>query len=218
MRNAFKKRFYASIILFIFMGIFMNNYGTVYQVEQTDLVLHWDKILISYNKYIDFPSQENAEELLASLPIDAPDKRIGDAEVVLKEIFSAESYVILAQEAHSGDRIAVEIYFRMLNITDGLYAENIESGLGFIVRNHPRLFLEMLMKYKHNRRLRSGGYPVSFIGIGHNMHARAAIHILQKRIDAIRSVKDLKYTDLKIDCIQQLRDAMKLRAQLVDKQ
>lgn len=187
------------------------------QIAQAGQVLQWDRILDAYDRCIDYPSYDNAKALLAALPVDRLNEQRGDPDMVLLHMFSGDGYPILYEEAISGDRIAIEIHFRLLNITDGLYSEIVETTLGWLARDQPLVFLEILMTYKDTRHMKWHGYPVSFIGSGHNTHPRAALFILEKRIAALESVMDQKYAEIKEACIKQLRSAIDERVRLIER-
>lgn|GEM_PF-1120217 len=175
------------------------------QMARAEQVFYWDELLKVYDAYVDYPSPENAKALLDALPADTPLEEIGDARRGLRHIFSSDNYPVLYEEAVCGDGTAIEIYFRLLNITDGFYSEVVMSTLGLFVRVQPQLFLELLSVYKNTKHIKWHGYPVSFVGTGHNIHMKARVHILEKRVEALETVKDPKFTELNEDCIKELR-------------
>jgi hypothetical protein len=175
-------------------------------------VFQWDRLVSAYDAYIECPILGNAEILIAALPIDRSSKMKGDAAQAFEHMFSADYYPVLYEEAISGVKEAVEIHFRLLNIADGFMSEIVSSTLGVILRNHPRLFLQLLNNYKNTKEVRTWGYPIDFIGSGHNMHPKAALHILEKRIEALETVEDADLKDLRDACVAQLRRSVKLRA------
>jgi len=205
------------LVIFAFLGVAACNFAQSLPRElQDEQVLHWDRVLKAYDTYVDYPSPDNAKALLAALPADSINKESGDGNAALKHMFSSDNYPILLEEAWCADRVAIEILFRLLNICDGLYTENVETTLGWVVRDQPLLFLEMLLAYKDTYHVRMAQeYPVSFIGIGHNLHPKAAIYILEKRIEALETVKDPKYAEIKEACIKQLRRAIDVEREIL---
>lgn len=177
-------------------------------IGQPDQLLNWDRIMEAYSVYVDLPTPDNAKCFLNLLPEDRPDQGLGDPRKALKYIFSADNIPVLYEEAISGENRAVEILFRLLFISDGYYKETVESTLGWLARDMPGLFLEILARYKDTKPMKEFGYPVSFIGTGHNVHPKAARYVLEKRLIALDSVKDPKYEKIKSDCIKQLREAI----------
>jgi hypothetical protein len=191
------------------VGIVGNFFaGSLFQAARPAQVFNWDKATATYDAYVDYPSGENAKALLAALPTDRPSEGTGDPYRLLNHIISAESYPILYDEATSGDRISIEILFRLLNITDGYATELILSTLGWIVRNRPQLFLEVATLYKDSGYVKTHGYPLSFSGAGYNMHKRAYRYHLQKCVEALETVKGQKYAAIKEACISELRQAI----------
>lgn len=182
--------------------------GALFPEPQTQKVLDWGIVIRAYNSFINCPSQENAKAFLAVLPEDKPAKEIGNAELSLRDIFSSDNLPIFFGEANAGERTSVEACLRLLNISDGFYLETILATLGGIVRNHPRLFLEVLFHYEDMSFFKRDGFPVSFIGTGYNVHPKAAIYMLEKRIEALENIKDPKYEKIKTACIHDLRQAI----------
>lgn len=200
----------AALLMVCLLGVSGTSMeGRSAQKEIPGQIFHWDRILSAYDAYIEDPSQENAKGLIGALPSDRPREISGNAESALRHIFSIDDYPVLLEEAISGVREAVEVLFRFINITDGLYLENVESQLGLILRNHPRLFLELLNNHKDIKHIRTWGYPVDFIGAGHNMHRKAALNTLEKRIEALETVEDSDLRILRDACLVQLRRTIK---------
>ncbi len=196
-----------SVLVFCFtMGICL--IGQEVRKPKSMMVLDWNKILTHFMAYADNPNEENALRLLHSLPQDRPTEMFGDARAATRHIFG-ENYVILYEEAAAGDRIAIEILFRLLNISDGGSQEMILSDLGLIVRLYPKLFLEILSKYQETKHVKNFGYPVAFVGTGHNMHPRAEKHVLKKRLEAVSSVDDSEYKELRDACIKIIEEMIK---------
>jgi hypothetical protein len=172
-------------------------------------VFSWEDLRAAYLAYVDCPSHENARVLLDALPIKRPEETIGDAELTLLHIFGLANFPVLDNEVLDGDRLAVEIMFRLLNITDGAYRETVETELAGLVRSIPQLFLEVLSAYKDMEYIKKFGPPVDFVGEGYVSHPKALRHEYQKRIEALESVKDPKYSKIREECIQKLRESIK---------
>lgn len=205
--NKLVKRSIIYLVIFYFIA---GSYLIGQEVQTTESVevIDWDRILRHFNAYVDNPSKENALELLNSIPPVRVYRKVGDGRKADRIIFG-EDYAILYEEAVAGDRVAVEILFRFLNITDGGRLEMVMSDLGLIVRLWPRLFLEFLSKYKDISYVKRFGWPVSFIGMGHNMHPMAEIHVLKKRLESLSSVHDTEYDQLKNTCIEKIEEGIK---------
>jgi hypothetical protein len=215
MKIIFSGKRIASFILFAAIGMSGNLFtGGLSQVAQARQVIDWHTVIVAYDAYVDYPSPEHAKALLITLPTDYPSKQAGDKKQALEHIFSEDSYPILLEEATSGDRSTIEVMFRLLNVTDGYLTELVLSELGQIARNWPKQFLGVLAVYKDSGYSREHGYPLSFPGAGYNMHKKAYRYHLQKTIEALKSVKDPKYTEIKEAGIESLLKSIKDLPQL----
>ncbi len=172
-------------------------------------VFYWDLAVFAYDTYVNCPTPVNARKLLDSLPADRPTEINGDSQRALRHIFDGDNYLILQNETLFAGSTNLEIYFRLLNITDGGVLENVLAELGSLLRVEPQMFLEVLMRYKDSWYIKTWGYPVTFQGTGYNSHRSAAIYDYEKRIEALEKVRNPKYSRLKDDCINLLRRAIK---------
>jgi hypothetical protein len=172
-------------------------------------VLNWEDVQAAYDAYINRPSHENAKALLMAMSVKRPGETIGDEELVLLHVFGGANFPVLEAEVLAGDRLAVEIMFRLLNITDGAYNETVETILAGLVRNRPQLFIDVLYAYKDSEHIKKFGPPVDFVGEGYESHPDALSHDYEKRIEALESVKDPIYSNIKDGCIRKLREAIK---------
>lgn len=202
------KRFAGLIIAFV-----LSLLGALYGRDMPNpadggQALDWDKIIAADEAYVNNPSPENARVFLASLPADRPDKTVGNRRRALETVFSGDTYWIIDNEALAGDRSAVEILFRLLNIADGHDSELVESTLGMLVRNRPALFLDVLLSYKDTYHIRTFGYPVYNVGGGYNDRPGPKRHELEKRIEALSSVKEPKLVEIRDGCIQRLHESL----------
>lgn len=175
------------------------------QVSLEEEALDWDSILGTYNAYLNYPSQANAMALLASLPRDRPNEIRGSTERAFRIFLSGDNDPILFQEAISGDRTAIEIYFRLLNLADGYYLDIVNITMGFLVRFQPKLFLENLLKYRDTHSIKTHGYPILATGPGYNTHKGAWEYVLGRRIAALEGVNGKKYSTIKAECIELIR-------------
>jgi len=151
---------------------------------------------------------ENGRKLLSSLPVNGFDREVGDRGKALDRILQSTDSEVLYEEVISGERGAIEIYIRLLGLADGYYLEYIESTLGWLARDKPRILLDILTQYKDFETIVKHGFRVSFIGMGHNVHPKAAEYVLNKRIQAISSVKNPKYREVQASCIKELKEAL----------
>ena len=198
------------LICFSILGINpVRASGHIPQTSQSEPVINWEDLRAVYNVYIHCPSPENAKALLNALPVNRPEKETGDAERALLHIFGGANFPVLDSEVRTGERSAVEIMVRFLNITDGAYTDTVEAVLAGLVRSNPRRFLEVLLAYKGQEYIKKFGYPVNFVGEGYQAHPCALRHEYEKRIEALEGVKDPIYAELIEACIKKLREAIK---------
>jgi hypothetical protein len=177
--------------------------------KQSNLVLDWSGVLPVFERYFNYPAPENAKAVLSVLPRVRPDKVVGDTGQAFDYINSAETYGILALEAQAGDRYSTDILFRLLIISDGPETMWAKKTLGSIVRLKPRLFLEVLFEYKDTSPIKKAGYLVAYQKDAYINRPSAFRYELGKRTEALESVDDPKYAELKQACLRELQDAIK---------
>lgn len=180
-----------------------------YQAKQKERPFNWDALKATYDAYINCPSHENAMVLLDCLPIEEPESTIGDAERIQLHIFGGANFPVVSSEVLAGDRSAVEIMFRFLNIADGAYSETVQTLLAGLVRSKPYLFIEILSTYEDLEHIKRFGPPVEFVEEGYESHLCALKHEYEKRIEALESVKNPKYSAIIEGCIKKLRESIK---------
>jgi len=209
MNLPFAKKSYGGIVLVFVLGILGALYGrNMPNPADGSQVLDWDKVIAANDAYVNDPSPENARVFLASLPRDRPDKTVGNERRALETVFSGDTFWIIQNEAVAGERGAVEILFRLLNIADGHDAEVVESALGILVRNRPALFLDVLSSYRETYYIRTEGYPVYYVGFGYNDRPGPQRHELEKRIEALSSLKEPKLVEIRDGCIRRLHESL----------
>ena len=167
--------------------------------------LDWDRILGKFDTYVNCPSKTNALVLLGSLPRNRPNEIRGNTERALRIILSGDNDPILFQEAISGDNVAIEIYFRLLNLADGYYLDIINITMGYLVRLQPESFLGHLLQYRDTQSIKTHGYPILATGPGYNTHKGAWEYVLGRRIAALEAVNGKKYSTIKAECIELIR-------------
>lgn len=124
----------------------------------------WDKAHTAAEAYFSRPSRENAEKFCKSLPekrlpsLDFEGMvRLGDLifDFMGRKLRVSDppdrglrkNFSILEKGVAQGDPLAVDIMFRLLNISDGAVTETICFVLGQSIPNHPRLFLQKALAY-----------------------------------------------------------------------
>jgi hypothetical protein len=178
-------------------------------------VFNWEDLRAPYDTYINCPSPENAKALLNALPVNRPIKETGDSERVMLYIFGGANFPVLSNEVRAGEKSAVEIMVRLLNITDGAYSDTVETELAGLIRNKPQLFLEVLLANKDQEYIKRFGFPVDFVGEGYQAHPCALKHEYEKRIEALEGVKVPIYDEIIRSCMMKLHASIKELTQKV---
>lgn len=197
------------IVVAALMGIIWSSvvHGLSHQTH-ADKVHTWEEVLSAYDAYVANPTSDNAQILLKALPEEWPSRIIGNSRRAWEHIQSMDYFPVLYEEFISGQRTAVEIFFRLLNVADGIYMQILLTNLGWLARDKPQIFLDVLLAYQDASQVKTFGYAASFIGMGHNIHPRAALHVLEKRMEALRTVEDPKYNGIKGKCLKAIHEAM----------
>jgi hypothetical protein len=207
MRLIFSGKGLGRFILLGAVGITVSLFaGDPLQTQQASRALNWHKVMAAYNTYIDYPSSDNAQALLLTLPLSRPaeEEEIGDREQALEHIFSSQNWLVLENEVLAGEKIPFEVLLRLTNFTDAGFTESIEVILGSVIRIRPRLFLEVLYNYRNLVYLRRFGCPALNTNPFYGYHPKAIRYELEKRIEALESVKDQKYAEIRDSCIKSL--------------
>lgn len=117
------------------------------QIEETKVF--WIDAHKAAEVFFLHPSPENAELFYNALP----DKRMPDLDfqgyVRLSYFVFETNFSILEKEmVERGEPHAVDVGFRLINISDGAAGEMLIHALGEIVRKHPRLFLQKVLAHQ----------------------------------------------------------------------
>lgn len=177
-----------------------------YQAKEIDqeMLIDWDKVKSTYLDYLKDPTPDSAKRLLAALPLDRTENQTGDQSAAISYIY--DSYPVLKIKVLGGDRYLTEAVFRLLDYSDGAFAEALNEILGKLATLNPRLFLEFLNKYKNSWFVKIVEYPVYGTG------AEKREEILSewaRRIKALKTVKESKFRQVRDECIRLLEEAIK---------
>jgi len=117
------------------------------QIEETKAF--WVNAHKAAVEYFLQPSPENAEKFFRALP----DKRLPSLDfqgyVRLCDFVFGSNFAILEKDmVEVGEPYAVDIGFRLINISDGGNAEMLIPVLGEITLKHPRLFLQKVLAHQ----------------------------------------------------------------------
>lgn len=168
----------------------------------------WDEIISAFKKYWEYPSPENAKSLLILLPVDWPSELANTSAGAIEMIIAGENYGILDLEALAGDSCSTEVLIRLLAISDGWAATQIKASLGTIIRVNPTLFLSSLWPYRDKAFIKRAGYAANGPNYAYNNHPSAFQYDLHKRIEALNTVTDSKYADIKEAIIEVIREEL----------
>lgn len=168
--------------------------------------------------YFSQPSPENAEKLYMALP----DKRLPSLDFkgqvrLVDLIFNFGSHFSLLEKSmEDGDPLAIDVAFRLINISDGASGEDLDHAIGEILPKHPRLFLQKLLAHRFKTEpevfelLESILNPVGWWEIPEDdnnlvkykelLNTRLAL-----RIKALESVNDPELKEIRDFCLAELR-------------
>lgn len=110
---------------------------------------NWAEIASRIDAYTTYPSPENARSAIAMLP----DKQVtfsGSAEEskANEAIYARRPMAVLEKQVLRRDQASVELAFRLMNIADGAFAEDLDIIVGKLVKVDPVLFLTELQRTK----------------------------------------------------------------------
>lgn len=181
----------------------------------------WSDAYKAAEAYFAQPSPENAEKFFMALP----DKQLphldADGELRLINfvfdndgIGKARNFSILIKSMEKGEPEAVDLGFRLINISDGLAGEGLCYFLGRIVDKYPRLFLQKLLVHQSKTEpsvlelLDSILHPVAW---WEQQNDEAGYpELLKKRLDirikALESVNDNDLKEIRDRCLTILKN------------
>ena len=187
------------------MGFLLGGSLSIEDVQET--TIDWDKVKSAFRDYLKDPVPENAKLFLDTLPKERTSNDMGDENVATLYIYdnclSFESGVL---GVLAGDAYLAEAAFRLLNFSDAAFSEALREILANLATRNPKLFLKLLEKYKASPHIKRVGYPV----YGTTSYAREEIlSEWRKRIEALKTVKETKYRQIRDECIRLLEGAIK---------
>jgi len=115
----------------------------------------WGNAYKAAQAYFSLPSPETAKKFYMALP----DKRLPsldpDGEFRLSDLVfdfwdsgMAKNFSILKKDMEEGEPNAVDVGFRLINISDGGNGEALLYALGHIIDRHPILFLQKIIAHQ----------------------------------------------------------------------
>jgi hypothetical protein len=179
----------------------------------------WANAYKAAEAYFAKPSPENAEKFFMALPDRPLPHMDSDGELrLINLVFDfvgsgmRKNFSILENKIKEGEPQAVDVGFRLINISDGLAGEEILFALGRIADKHPRLFLQKLRAHQGKTQpdvlelLSDILHPVAWweqqqdeAGYPELLKKR-----LKTRINALKSVEDSDLRELRDRCLKLL--------------
>lgn len=173
----------------------------------------WTNIKKQFDIYLNYPSTENAHKFYETLPKSEQPESSEMGAQVTSYIF--HNFEMVEKQVWSSDRNSVKVAFRLYNISDGAFAEWIQSALGEFIRINPKLFLEELKNHLNIGRFSGGDFPVLQGNMSIYSRRDAAYQYeLEMRIKALMSVKDKALISVRDRCVEQIRDYIERKKQI----
>ena len=162
----------------------------------------WAKLRQVLEQYVEYPSAENAELVMACLPKSGPIKlqnTIMENKTFqfIEEHMDMLDYQVLARDCH-----AVCLAFRLRTILDGALAESSDVTLGRLIRIDPRLFLHELANHE-------GEFSEGLVGNNGGEFVdlpKAQAREDRLRIDALMTVQDPELRRVRDRCVRLLEE------------
>ena len=204
--------------------------GIPLQIEAQKV--YWANAYKAAEAYFAQPSSSNAKKLSLALP----DKEIpildNDGERRLHDLVfdffgpaqrpfvhtpppnPRKNFSTIERGMKQGDAHAVEIMFRLINISDGATTETICFALGELIPEHPRLFLQKLLAHEANLDEDMAGSIVGMVtelgwipeaGNDQAKYKQIYNERIKGRIKALKSVDDPDLREIRDRCLARLK-------------
>ena len=187
-------------------------------VDSPKDIIDWKKLEEAFRAYADYPSQDNAIEVMQILPESDRVKLSSDEDVdnTLDAIFD-ESYNfgMLERQVISGDRYAVRLAFRLFSIAYTHPAEELCILLGKLIRIDPELFLEELNDSPSYVHIHMDGLLGNY-GSAYVDRLEASILESKMRLDAIQGIQENSLIDIRDRCSKNLEEHIRFLNKVLD--
>ena len=192
--------------------------GVPAQIEEQKAL--WGRVLRDAEAYFLTPSPENAERFFLALPeARLPTIAFEQEHLVINAVFDEGKFSILEKRISEGEPNAVDVAFRLNNISDGIFSEELSYDIGEILPKNPRLFLQKVEAHwshlspdEFKGRLESVLHPVFWWEIpddddGDQTKYQALFKKNRElRIQALKSIKDEELINIRDRCLAILED------------
>ncbi len=153
------------------------------------------------------PSDQSALVLYRALPANPDSAHSFDLsqQKTLQSIY--HNFEVIGSQILAGHRNAVKVAFRLLNVSDGDFAESIDITLGRLVKSNPRMFLQELNSY----RTPADDFGGILCNLGEDYVDSIAAQIveLKARIKSLQRVPDADLQPMRERCIGILNEQIK---------
>jgi hypothetical protein len=164
----------------------------------------------AYIAFLASPDDVSSVQVLDLLP-NKPVSAEGDGQEFVElrqEIFyDKENFSILEEHYRAGNVNAINVAYKLKNISDGWTAEMLDILLGSIIVSRPRLFLSGLERnFEYVARLDA---VLANLGPEYVDKPSDQLSVLSKRHEAISSVSDPSLESIRRKCLSVLSGTMK---------
>jgi len=154
----------------------------------------WPQVQKLAREYSRVPSCDNAIALISALPDQPPPIRHrpdAETQTVLYEQVS-----LLEARMFHGDSCAVRLAFKLLNVSDAAFSEDLTAALGALVSTRPELFMRELPEARQGCEL-AGRFSVDYT-------VEEIDHETRLRIGRLREVSAPGLLEIRNRCIDVL--------------
>ena len=208
--NKFERKILFSRLSIILLVSFLMISEGIANLTADQEKINWDKLFMALKGIEEDASRKNIFSFLSLIPEQYTQNQVGDERKFLDAIDSSK---IFEQLLVNGDPLIAESAFRLMAfILPGAYYEDFFIMLGKLATNYPKLFLEMLNKYKNNFEYE---YPVTMTEIldivpdvvteeDSRRRYLEELRLYEKRLQALSSVTDEELTEVRDRCIKEI--------------
>jgi len=177
--------------------------------------INWDELFQALKTVEKSPSDDSIKAFLDKIPEQFTEDQAGDEDKFLEAIDGSEVFEDLLVK---GNPFMAEAAFRLMAfILPGAFYEDFFIRLGKLATGHPRLFLQMLKRYKSNFEYE---YPVTMTEILDIVpdivteedwvrRNREELRLYEERLKALKSVTDPELIGIRDECIKVIEEIIK---------
>ncbi len=173
-------------------------------LDLTHIEVDWSRVLIAWREYLNNPSEINGDTLYSLIPRNSwfrNDSAYNNAFYIMySHLYVIDSLV------HLQNRMAVKIGFKLFNISDGAFSEDLDQMLGSLICKNPQMFLEEL----NSRKNITSRFDALLGNLGeeYRVNKDSEQAELKRRIEALNTVKPKNLVNLRDRCILELKNQL----------